>query len=162
MGHASDFENEIRIETVTGIFRENANRIREPDYTAMSSKTSTQPIQVKVRSQYIPQRSKPNSEVYFFAYTITITNTGEAAAKLISRHWYITDAYDQAEEIQGDGVVGEQPHLLPGESFEYTSFCPLKTQYGTMRGFYHFIYDDGASFEVPIPEFPLLIPALAN
>lgn len=128
----------------------------------MTPETTSEAIQVKVRSHYIPQRSKPNSEVYFFAYTITITNTGASPAKLISRHWYITDAYDKVQEVKGEGVIGEQPHLLPGETFEYTSFCPLTTPYGAMRGSYHFIYDDGVPFNVAIPEFPLLIPALAN
>lgn len=108
--------------------------------------------------QYLAEQSDPDEDQYVFAYTITIRNTGAVAGKLISRHWIITDADGQVQEVRGDGVVGEQPELAPGQSFEYTSGCPLPTPVGTMKGSYQCVAADGTPFEVPIPEFVLSMP----
>lgn len=112
-------------------------------------------IDVHVKPQYLPGQSAPLEEVYGFAYTITISNTGELPAQLISRHWVIVDADGQREEVRGLGVVGHQPLLQPGEAFEYTSGCRLRTPTGTMEGHYHFVREDGTPFSVPIPRFLL-------
>jgi len=113
---------------------------------------------VNVRPQYLVEHSDPDEEKYVFAYTVTIRNTGEQAAQLISRHWIITDGNNAVEEVRGAGVVGEQPVLKPGEAFEYTSGCPLPTPVGSMRGSYQCVADDGTAFEAPIPEFVLSTP----
>lgn len=115
-------------------------------------------IAVEVTTQYLPEQSDPDAERYFFAYTITVTNSGSVAAQLISRHWIITDAAGKKEEVRGLGVVGHQPLLKPGESFEYTSGCPLASPVGTMSGSYQMVAEDGTRFEVPIPEFMLAMP----
>lgn len=115
-------------------------------------------IAVQVTTQYLPEQSDPGMDRYFFAYTITVTNSGSVAAQLISRHWIITDAEGRREEVRGLGVVGHQPLLQPGESFEYTSGCPLPSPVGTMRGSYQMVAEDGTRFEVPIPEFVLAMP----
>jgi len=129
---------------------------------AMVSEAVTDQIRVHVRSSYVPHRSDPDKQHYFYAYRIRITNEGEKAAKLLSRHWIITDGYGLVEEVKGLGVVGDQPRLEPGETYEYTSACPLSTQYGVMRGTYHMVDDDGRKFDVEISPFTLFIPALAN
>jgi len=113
---------------------------------------------VNVRPQYLVEHSDPDEEKYVFAYTVTIRNTGEHTAQLISRHWIITNGNNAVEEVRGDGVVGEQPVLKPGEAFEYTSGCPLPTPVGSMRGSYQCLADDGTAFEAPIPEFVLSTP----
>jgi ApaG protein len=113
---------------------------------------------VNVRPQYLVEHSNPDEEKYVFAYTVTIRNTGEHTAQLISRHWIITDGNNAIEEVRGAGVVGEQPVLKPGEAFEYTSGCPLPTPVGSMRGSYQCVADDGTAFEAPIPEFVLSTP----
>jgi ApaG protein len=113
---------------------------------------------VSVRPQYLVEHSNPDEQHYVFAYTVTIRNTGEHTAQLVSRHWIITDANNSVEEVRGEGVVGEQPVLEPGQSFEYTSGCPLPTPVGSMRGSYQCIADDGTAFEAPIPEFVLSMP----
>lgn len=115
-------------------------------------------IAVEVTTQYLPEQSDPDAERYFFAYTITVTNSGSVAAQLISRHWIITDADGKKEEVRGLGVVGHQPLLKPGESFEYTSGCPLASPVGTMSGSYQMVAEDGTRFEAPIPEFMLAMP----
>ena len=112
-------------------------------------------FQAEVRPQYLPDQSTPDSGVYSFAYTITVTNTGEVAAQLISRHWVICDASGRVEEVKGLGVVGQQPLLRPGESFQYTSGAPLRTATGTMRGHYFCVAEDGTRFEAEIPLFVL-------
>lgn len=114
---------------------------------------------ITVRPQFLPEHSDPADERFMFAYTVTIKNTGEATAQLISRHWIITDANNNVEEVEGDGVVGEQPILQPGEAFEYTSGCPLPTPVGSMRGTYYCTADDGTRFEAKIPEFVLSAPS---
>ena len=119
-------------------------------------------ISVKTRTLYIADQSDPANDRYVFAYTITITNTGNAAAQLVSRHWIITDAADKVQEVRGKGVVGEQPHLRPGESFEYTSGSAIATPVGTMRGSYQMVADDGTKFDVIIPEFTLSMPRVLH
>ncbi len=113
---------------------------------------------VTVSPRFLPEQSDPENDKYLFAYTIRIVNSGQATAQLISRHWIITDANQHVEEVRGPGVVGEQPRLAPGEAFEYTSGCPLPTPFGSMKGSYQCVADDGTAFEVPIPEFLLSVP----
>lgn len=108
-----------------------------------------------VEPQYLPQQSSPADDLYSFAYTITITNTGEVPAQLISRHWIIANAMGQTEEVKGLGVVGNQPLLKPGESFQYTSGCRLRTASGTMHGSYFCVAEDGERFECEVPLFVL-------
>lgn len=120
----------------------------------------TQGIEVTVRSAFRPERSEPGR--FLFSYTVRITNQGEAPAQLVSRHWIITDASGEREEVVGDGVVGQQPHLEPGEHFEYTSFCVLKTRHGSMRGSYRMVRDDGRAFDAAIAPFPLVMPGTLN
>jgi ApaG protein len=117
---------------------------------------------VRVNVRYVAEQSDPSSDMYLFAYTIRVENTGAKAAQLISRHWIITDGNGHVEEVRGPGVVGEQPKLAPGESFEYTSGCPLNTPYGTMRGSYQCVTVEGTPFEVPIPEFILTVPRVLH
>ena len=113
---------------------------------------------VVVRPRFVPEHSSPDEDKFLFAYTVTIRNTGEVTAQLISRHWIITDANNKTEEVQGLGVVGEQPVLQPGEAFEYTSGCPIATPVGSMRGSYQCVAEDGTKFEAPIAEFLLAMP----
>ena len=110
---------------------------------------------VSVEPRYLPEQSAPDRGAYSFAYTITITNSGEVAAQLISRHWLITDASGHVEEVKGLGVVGHQPLLKPGESFQYTSGSRLRTPTGTMHGSYFCVAEDGERFEASIPVFAL-------
>jgi ApaG protein len=110
---------------------------------------------VEVQPQYLPEQSAPEQELYSFAYTITITNTGEVPAQLISRHWVITNAEGEIEEVKGLGVVGHQPLLKPGEAFQYTSGCRLRTPTGSMQGSYFCVAEDGERFEAEIPAFAL-------
>jgi ApaG protein len=114
---------------------------------------------VSVQPRFVPEQSDPERDVYLFAYTVTVRNTGEVAAQLISRHWIITDGEGKVHEVRGLGVVGEQPVLAPGESFEYTSGCPLETPVGTMRGSYQCVAADGTRFDATIPEFVLSMPS---
>ena len=113
---------------------------------------------VQVQPRYLPEQSEPDDGRYLFAYTVTIRNTGEVTAQLVSRHWIITDSDGQIEEVRGPGVVGEQPVLKPGQSFQYTSGCPLATPVGSMHGSYQCIAEDGTAFEATIPEFVLSVP----
>ena len=119
-------------------------------------------ISVTARTAFIPEQSDAQSGRYVFAYTITITNTGSVAAKLVSRHWIITDANNQVQEVRGAGVVGEQPRLRPNESFEYTSGAAIATPVGTMRGSYQMVAEDGVRFDAPIPEFTLSMPRVLH
>lgn len=115
-------------------------------------------LSVEVEPHYLPEHSAPDEDRYAFAYTVTIANTGETRAQVVSRHWIITDANGQVNEVRGQGVVGEQPTLAPGETFEYTSGCPLTTPVGTMRGTYQCLAEDGTRFNAEIPEFALTGP----
>jgi ApaG protein len=112
-------------------------------------------IDVSAVSAYLAEQSSPEAGEFAFAYTITITNRGEQAAQLISRHWIITDGNDEIQEVKGEGVVGEQPILPPGASFEYTSGTLMQTPTGTMRGSYRMIAEDGTAFDADIPMFSL-------
>jgi ApaG protein len=128
--------------------------------TAMSDTKHKIAVQTKVA--FIPNQSDAEEKRYVFAYTITITNTGTVAAQLISRHWIITDANGEVQEVKGDGVIGEQPLLHPNESFEYTSGTAIATPVGTMRGSYQMVAEDGVSFDAPIPEFTLAMPRVLH
>lgn len=119
-------------------------------------------ITVSVRTAYVPQRSDPSADRYFFAYRVRITNAGSAPAKLLRRHWIITDGSGHVEEVEGPGVVGETPLLMPGESFEYTSACPLPTPVGTMHGSYQFLTAEGQLFDAPIAPFTLAQPNMIH
>ena len=112
-------------------------------------------FRVEVEPQFLPHESEPARELYGFAYTITVHNTGEVPAQLISRHWVINDARGHTEEVKGLGVVGQQPLLAPGESFQYTSGCRLRTSSGTMHGTFHCVAEDGEPFDTPVPLFVL-------
>jgi ApaG protein len=115
-------------------------------------------IEVSPMPQFIPEQSDPENDRYIFAYTITIKNIGEVPAQLVSRHWIITDAHNEVQEVRGLGVVGKQPLLQPGESFQYTSGSSLTTPIGTMKGSYQMVAEDGTHFEAEIPEFVLATP----
>ena len=119
-------------------------------------------IIVSAYPQYVADQSDPERDHYMFAYTIRITNSGTVAAQLISRHWIITDGELRVEEVRGLGVVGEQPLIRPGETYEYSSGCQLETPVGTMRGNYQMVAEDGTSFEAEIPEFTLSIPRVLH
>ena len=119
-------------------------------------------IQVNVETTYVENQSAPEQQRYVFAYTITLRNTGKVPAKLLTRHWIITDSNGKVQEVRGDGVVGEQPHLRPGESFRYTSGTLLETAVGSMRGSYQMIADDGVEFDAEIPAFTLAIPRILH
>jgi ApaG protein len=126
------------------------------------SDTSTRGIRIQVESAYVEERSDPRADYYFFAYHVTISNSGESPAQLMSREWIITDSDGNEERVQGPGVVGEQPLLAPGEAFEYTSFCPLRTSCGTMHGAYTMRDDSGEAFEARIDPFTLAVPGVLN
>lgn len=115
-------------------------------------------ITVQVQAQFLPEQSDPGQQQYFFAYTVRITNTGQHPAQIISRHWVITDSQNEHQDVRGLGVVGQQPLLAPGETFEYTSGCPLQTPVGSMRGTYLCVGEDGLPFDAVIPEFVLAMP----
>jgi ApaG protein len=115
----------------------------------------TNDIRVEVLSQHSPENSRPQQSQWVFQYTVRITNQGTGTVQLISRHWIITDALDHTEEVKGPGVVGEQPILGPGESFKYSSWCPLQTPTGTMRGTYQMVGADGNQFDIAIAPFGL-------
>lgn len=126
------------------------------------SDTTTRGVRVVVRSEYVPERSSPADAQYFFAYRIRISNAGEDTVQLLSRHWVITDGAGQVEHVRGPGVVGEQPVLEPGESFEYTSFCPLPTPIGSMHGSYQMVTAGGSTFDAEIAPFSLAVPTALN
>ena len=115
-------------------------------------------ITVAVRTRYLAEQSIPAQQRFVFSYTITLRNAGALPARLLSRHWVITDADGKVEEVRGEGVVGEQPWLRPGEGYEYTSGAVLTTSVGTMAGSYQMLADDGTRFDAPIPSFVLSVP----
>jgi ApaG protein len=122
--------------------------------------SSANKISVEVETSYVDEQSDPNERRYFFSYTITIRNEGEVPARLLTRHWIITDANGKVEEVRGDGVVGEQPHLKPGQGFRYSSGAVLETPVGAMQGSYEMIDDDGQRFDAPIRPFRLAMPGI--
>ena len=124
----------------------------------MHRMTTLHEIEVRVQARFLAEQSTPEDGRFVFAYTIRIHNAGKMPARLISRHWLITDDNGKVQEVRGDGVVGEQPWLRPGEEFEYTSGAILETALGTMRGSYQMLADDGTRFEAPIDAFTLAVP----
>jgi ApaG protein len=132
--------------------------VSRPTVAESTSTAVTQGIRVRVQSQYLPEQSSPRDDRYVFAYTITIANESTFTAQLRTRHWIITDGRGSIEEVKGDGVVGEQPRLSPGQSFQYTSGCVLTTPIGTMHGTYRFWRDDGTYFDAQIAPFSLALP----
>lgn len=126
------------------------------------SDTTTRGIRIEVESMYVEERSEPQSSFYFFAYHVRISNEGDVITQLLSREWIITDSDGNEERVQGPGVVGEQPVLAPGESFEYTSFCPLRTSMGSMHGAYTMRTVNGDTFDARIAPFTLAVPGVVN
>ncbi len=127
-----------------------------------SSETITRGVRVKVESEFDPGRSAPDRNQWFFLYTVTITNDGEETVQLLSRHWIVTNAGGDVEEVRGPGVVGQQPVLEPGQAFQYTSGCPLTTAYGFMRGTFQMTTRGGESFDAEIADFELSEPYAVN
>ena len=119
-------------------------------------------LTVVVEPRFVPEQSNPAKHQFVFSYTVRITNTGENAAQLIARHWIIVDGDQAQQDVRGLGVVGQQPLLAPGETFEYTSGCPLTTPVGTMRGSYRMGTEDGFEFDAAIPEFTLTVPRVLH
>ena len=128
----------------------------------LASETTTRGIRVHVRSEFVPERSSARDSSYLFQYHVRISNVGSETAQLISREWIITNAEGEVERVKGPGVVGEQPVLHPGESFEYTSYCPLKTAVGSMQGSYQMVTADGERFDAAISPFTLAVPNALN
>ena len=126
------------------------------------SDTTTRGIRIQVKSTYLAERSSPRDSQYLFAYNVRISNVGADTAQLISREWIITSAEGDVERVNGPGVVGEQPVLPPGGSFEYTSYCPLKTAVGSMQGSYQMVTRDGGTFDAEIAPFTLAVPHALN
>ncbi len=127
-----------------------------------NSEAITQGIKIQVEPEYVPEQSSPELGKYLFAYRVTLTNEGDKWAKLISRHWIIINADGDREDVDGPGVVGYTPELSPGESFEYTSFCTLNTNWGTMEGSYQMIRENGDMFNADIARFYLYDPAMVS
>jgi ApaG protein len=119
-------------------------------------------IRIHVATHYVDEQSEPDVDRYVFAYTITIENRSDVPARLLSRHWVITDANGKVQEVSGDGVVGEQPKLEPGETYRYSSGAVLETPVGAMQGSYRMHADDGADFDAPIPPFTLAVPGVLH
>lgn len=126
------------------------------------SVTTTRGIQIHVKSAYLPERSSPRESSYLFMYNVRISNVGSETAQLVSREWIITNAEGEVERVKGPGVVGEQPVLPPGGSFEYTSYCPLKTAVGSMQGSYQMVTAEGEQFDAIIEPFTLAVPNALN
>ena len=126
------------------------------------SEALTEGIRVRVRSRYLAEQSEPRQNKFVFAYTVTITNEGTESAQLMARYWIITDALGREQQVRGPGVIGKQPQIDPGEAAEYSSFCPLDTPHGTMRGSYRMVRPDGSEFEAEIAPFALLVPGTLN
>jgi ApaG protein len=126
------------------------------------SDTTTRGIRVQVKSAFLPERSSPKDSTYVFMYNVRISNLGAQTAQLVSREWIITNAEGEVERVKGSGVVGEKPVLPPGGSFEYTSYCPLKTKVGSMHGTYQMVTAEGEQFEAVIAPFTLAVPNALN
>ena len=129
---------------------------------ATPSDATTQGIRVTVVPRYVAERSSPVKSNFFFAYEVVITNVGTSPAKLVSRHWIITDGNGGEEHVRGPGVVGNQPRLAPGEKFRYESFCPLRTPEGAMRGTFQMVRDDGTAFDAEVATFAFSAPRVLN
>jgi ApaG protein len=129
---------------------------------AASEPARAHKIRVDVSANYVGEQSKPEEGHYAFSYTITIRNEGQVPARLLTRHWVITDANGKVKEVRGEGVVGEQPYLLPGQGFRYSSGAVLETPVGAMQGSYQMLADDGAHFDAPIAPFTLAMPGLLH
>lgn len=134
------------------------SRLVPTDVAEPTSSAVTRGVRVTVRSQYLPEQSSPPDDRYVFAYTVSISNEGSEAAQLRTRHWIITDGRGVIEEVRGDGVVGEQPNIRPGQTFQYTSGCVLTTPVGTMQGSYRMWRADGSFFDADIAPFSLASP----
>jgi len=119
-------------------------------------------IRIEVETRYVERESDPAQHRFVFAYTITITNEGDAPAQLLNRHWFVTDGNGDVKEVQGPGVVGKQPRIIASQAFRYTSAVVLPTPVGTMHGSYEFQRDDGERFPVPIPAFALVLPSMVH
>lgn len=126
------------------------------------SDTTTRGIRIQVKSAYLPERSSPKESSYLFMYHVKIANVGSETAQLVSREWIITNAEGEVERVKGPGVVGEHPVLAPGSSFEYTSYCPLKTAVGSMHGSYQMVTANGEQFDAVIAPFTLAVPNALN
>ena len=126
------------------------------------SEVTTRGVKVLVRPRYHPDRSNPQRDYWFFSYTVTIENTGRETVQLLSRHWVVTDATGGEREVRGPGVVGKRPVLAPGERFRYTSFCPLQTSLGGIRGSYEMVTDEGEKFDAGVAPFTLADPETLN
>jgi ApaG protein len=118
------------------------------------------PIRIEVETTYLDEQSDPKERRYVFSYTITIRNEGSVSARLLTRHWVITDANGKVQEVRGEGVVGEQPHLKPGQGFRYSSGAVLETPVGAMQGSYQMVTDEGMKFDAPIAAFRLAMPGI--
>jgi ApaG protein len=138
--------------------------LRKPrELGEMHGMTDTQyDIRVLAQAEYIEQESSPEANHYVFAYTIIIRNTGQVPARLLTRHWIITDANERVQEVHGEGVVGHQPHLAPGQEFQYSSAAVLPTPIGSMQGSYQMLADDGVAFDAAIPAFLLSVPRVLH
>ena len=128
----------------------------------MSADDTRNDIRVDVETAYVPAQSDPEQRRFVFSYTITIRNQGEVPAKLLTRHWIITDANGKVQEVRGEGVVGEQPHIKPGEGFRYSSGAVLETPVGSMQGAYQLMTDLGDTFDAPIAPFRLAVPGMLH
>lgn len=126
------------------------------------SDTTTRGIRIQVRGEYVPERSAPEEDRYFFAYHVRISNVGREKVQLLSREWIISDSDGEVQTVRGPGVVGEQPVLGPGDEFHYSSFCPLKTPVGAMHGSYQMVTSDGDVFDAVIAPFTLAVPNALN
>jgi ApaG protein len=141
-----------RIERTVETLPHTATAVAEPD--------ANYRIRVEVETSYLEEQSAPRERKYVFAYTITLRNEGRVSARLLTRHWIITDANGKVQEVRGDGVVGEQPHLKPGQGFRYSSGAMIETPVGAMQGSYQMVADDGARFDAPIAPFRLAMPGI--
>ncbi len=128
----------------------------------MAPMTGPDDIVIRAETQYLAEHSQPKQARYFFAYRITVENRGDETVQLRNRHWVITDAAQKVDEVRGEGVIGEQPLIRPGAAFSYTSFCPLRTDFGTMHGEFRMRRGDGSEFDAGIPKFVLSADATVN
>ena len=152
----------MELATINAVNEFTTSNLRSGSQGLRTSDTTTRGIRVQVESAYVPDRSSPPEGSYFFVYHVRVSNVGEETTQLISREWIITDAEGEVERVKGPGVVGEQPVLSPGATFEYTSFCPLKTSVGSMHGTYQMLTAAGDKFDAVIAPFTLAMPNALN